>query len=180
VQPDDLLAQILREIVEKHDQSKGTLSLQMIYSKLKDVFEVKYTETGTDLPTATPDVAKEHAILVNESHEERPLASGVPQSTLVASTTFDGTCTGSARNIGSGLEDVSASIKRQRLSQYLYISTERNAKERKLEGKNPFLVEVSRDGEPIGKNVARWASELGVRCRAHLDICKSSFAEKDP
>jgi hypothetical protein len=42
------------------------------------------------------------------------------------------------------------------------------------------LFEVSRDGESIGKNVARWTSELGVRCRAHLDICKSSFVEKDP
>ena len=42
------------------------------------------------------------------------------------------------------------------------------------------MVEVSRDGEPIGKNAARWASELGVRCRAHLDICKSNFVQKDP
>ena len=26
----------------------------------------------------------------------------------------------------------------------------------------------------------RWASELGSRCRAHLDICKSIFSYQDP
>ena len=42
------------------------------------------------------------------------------------------------------------------------------------------MVEVSKDGEPIGKNAVRWSSELGTRCRAHLDICKSKFLDQDP
>lgn len=111
-----------------------------------------------------PDIAHGD-VQLNESHEESPLASDVPQSEPVVS---------------GSTEDVSAFVKRKKLSQDLYRSTERHSKERILEGKKPFLVEVSRDGEPIGKNAARWASELGVRCRAHLDICKSNFAEQDP
>lgn len=64
----------------------------MIFSRLKDVFEVKSAKIGTNLPThATLDVAKEHEVPVNEIHEERPLASIVPQSVLVASINFDGT-----------------------------------------------------------------------------------------
>jgi hypothetical protein len=75
---------------------------------------------------------------------------------------------------------VDAFIKRQRLSQDLYKYIERNEKERKLEVKKPFFLELSRDGEPIGKNATTWAFELGVRCQAHLDIFKSNFVEKDP
>lgn len=95
----------------------------MIYSRLKDVFEVKFMENNIDLPThATPGVAKEHEVLVNESHKERPLVSSVPQSAPIASTTFNTTS-------GNGLiEDVSACIKRQILSKKLYISTKRNEK----------------------------------------------------
>ena len=58
---------------------------------------------------------------------------------------------GSTKNIdGGSREDVPTTIKRQRLSQYLYISTKKKAKERLLEGKKPFVVEVSRDGNLLG------------------------------
>ena len=73
---------------------------------------MKSAKTSTDLPSFAPDVAKEYAVLVHKSHKERPLASSVPQSTPAASTTFEGTSTESAKNIGSGLEYVSTSIKR--------------------------------------------------------------------
>jgi hypothetical protein len=172
---DDLFTQSLKEIINNHD-IKGKSSLEIIYSKLKEMLEPTSIETGIELPTAKSDVAKKHAVLVNASCEDNTLTYVVLQNTPIAST--DGT--GSARNIASGSEDVSAFVKRQRLSQGLYRFTERNAKERKIEGKNPFLVDVSKDGEPIGPNAARWASELGTRCRAHLDITKSNFADQDP
>ena len=73
-----------------------------------------------------------------------------------------------------------AFIKRQIWRQDWYISIERNEKEIKLVGKNPFLVEVSNEGEPIGKNVRRWSTKMGTRYMAHLDSCKSNFAELDP
>ena len=53
-------------------------------------------------------------------------------------------------------------------------------KEIKLEGKNPFLVEVSNDGEPTVQHAAKWAIELGTRCRVHLNVWKSNFAEQAP
>jgi hypothetical protein len=61
----------------------------------------------------------------------------------------------------------------------VYKSTEREAKERKLEGKKAYLVEV-KDGQPTGKNASRWASELGTRIRSHLDVTKSNFSDQDP
>lgn len=57
------------------------MNLQMIYSSLKDVFEVKSVETTTDLSThATHNVAEEHEV---------PVA----QSEASASITFDGSVT---------------------------------------------------------------------------------------
>jgi hypothetical protein len=100
----------------------------------------------------------------------------VPQNTPVASTNFD--AIGSPNIFGS--KDVSVVVKRQRLSQEWYRCTKRKSKERKLEGKNYFLVEVSKYGDPIGQHVARWATKLGTRCRSHLDVCKSNFADQDP
>lgn len=39
---------------------------------------------------------------------------------------------------------------------------------------------MSKDGEPIGPNAARWASKLGTTCRDDFDICKSKFSDQDP
>jgi hypothetical protein len=39
---------------------------------------------------------------------------------------------------------------------------------------------MSKYCDPIGPNVARLALKLGTRCRAHLDITKSNFADQDP
>jgi hypothetical protein len=121
-------------------------------------------------------VAKENFVSVNASHEEITLTSVLHQNSPVAS--FEET--GSAKNIVSGSQYMFAFVKRKILSQGLYRCIERNAKERKKEGKKSFLVEVLKDGDPIGKNAARWASELGTRCRAHLDICRSNFLDQDP
>lgn len=172
----DFLTNSLKDIIDKHEH-KGRKSLEVIYEKLRDMFEGTSTKTSSELPTR-PDVAKEISVPINASREETTLTSAVPQlNTHVTSTPNE---SGSARNIGSGSQDVSAFVRRQRLSQGWYRCTERNAKERKVEGKKPFLVEVSKYGEPIGQNAARWASELGTRCRAHLDICKSNFSDQDP
>ena len=65
-----------------------------------------------------------------------------------------------------------------KITQGMYRSTEREAKARKLEGKKAYLVEV-KDGEPIGPNASRWASELGTRVRSHLDVTKVNFADQD-
>ena len=117
----------------------------------------------------------------DEHHKENPLESTMPPHTTVVVPIILDEIGGSTKDIdGGSREDVPTTIKRQRLSQTLYRSTEKKAKERVLEGKKPFVVEVSRDGEPIGYNAARWATELGIRCRAHLDICKSNFTEQDP
>lgn len=173
---EDLLTQSLKEIIEKHG-SQGTENMQKLFARvIKDVFEEKSTKIGSDITTHdTLNVGKDGEFQETERNEEILLASNVPI------TSSDGT-NKSEKNIGNGLnmEGVPAFVKRRRLSQNLYRSTERDAKQRKLEGKKPFLVEVSRDGEPIGKNVARWASELGMRCRTHLDICKTKFADQDP
>ena len=40
------------------------------------------------------------------------------------------------------------------------------------------MVEV-RDGEPVGSNASRWASELGTRVRSHLDVAKAIFLYQD-
>jgi hypothetical protein len=150
--------------------------MEIIYEKLKDMFEGTSTKTDTKLPTSTPDVAKENYVLVNASHEEITLTSVVHPNSPVASLDE----TGSTKNIVTGSQDLSAFVKRQISSQGLYRCTKRNAKEIKIKGKNPFLVEVLKYGEPIGKNATRWALDLGTRCRAHLDICKSNFLDRDP
>lgn len=128
--------------------------------------DIAYGDGQPDIPLGDvqPDIAHDD-VQPNEILKESSLIFDVPQNVPISS---------------GSTEDVSAFVKRKKLSQDLYRSTERHAKERILEGKKPFVVEVSRDGEPIGKNAARWASELGVRSRAHLDICKSNFSEQDP
>jgi len=150
--------------------------LETIYSKLKEILEPTSIETGIELPTSKSNVAKKHVVLVNASCEYNTLTYVVLQNTPIASTNG----TGSARSISSGIEDVFSFVKRQRLNQGLHIFTKRNAKERKIEGKKPFSVDVSKYSDPIGPNATRWASELGIRCRAHLDITKSNFADQDP
>ena len=126
-QRDDLLAKCLKEIIDEHEKI-GRASLEIIYAKLKDMFEGTYTKSGTELPTATHDVVKENSIFVNESHEEITLTYVVCQNSHVAS--LDETI--SAKNTSSGSQYVSAFVKRQRLSQGLYRCTERNEKERKI------------------------------------------------
>ena len=56
----------------------------------------------------------------------------------------------------------------------MYRSTEREAKERKLEGNKDYLVEV-KDGEPVGPNALRWGLELGMRVRSHLEVTNVIF-----
>ena len=117
----------------------------------------------------------------DEHHKENPLESIVPPHTIVTVPFVLDEIGGSTKNIdGGSREDVPTTVKRQRLSQTLYRSIEKKSIERVLEGKKPFVVEVLRDGEPIWYNATRWATELGIRCRAHLDICKSNFTEQDP
>ena len=91
----------------------------MIYSKITDVFKVKSTDIGTDLPIATPNVAKDNFISVNAIHEEITLTYVVRQNSPVASLDE----IGSSKNIVSGLQDVFDFVKRQRLSQGLYRCT---------------------------------------------------------
>lgn len=64
---------------------------------------------GTELATATPDVAKENYVSVNASHEQTTITFGVPQSTPVASPDE----IGSPKNFASSLEDMFAFVKRQ-------------------------------------------------------------------
>lgn len=78
-----------------------------------------------------------------------------------------------------GFKDVSMLVKKQRISQSMYRSKEKEAKGIKSEGKMTYLIEV-KDSEPIGPNVSRWAIELGTRIRSHLDVTKSNFADQDP
>ena len=40
------------------------------------------------------------------------------------------------------------------------------------------MVEI-KYGEPVGPNAARWALELGMRVRSHLDVTKANFADQD-
>jgi hypothetical protein len=60
----------------------------------------------------------------------------------------------------------------------MYMPTGREAKERKLEGKKAYFVEI-KYGEPVGPNVARWALELDTRVRSHLIVTKANFANQD-
>ena len=76
-------------------------------------------------------------------------------------------------------KDLSAFVKRCRIIQGLYRSTQREAKERKSEGKKAYVVEVI-DGEPTGPNASRWSSELGMRIRSYLDVTKSNFTYQYP
>jgi hypothetical protein len=110
----DLFTQSLKEIINNHD-IKGKSNLEIIYSKLKQMLEPTSIETIIELTTTKSDVAKKHAVLVNASCEDNTPTFVVLQNKLIAPT--DGT--GSARNIASGSEDVSAFVKRQRLSQGL-------------------------------------------------------------
>jgi hypothetical protein len=75
-------------------------------------------------------------------------------------------------------EYISSFIKICRISQGMYRSIEREAKERKSEGKKAYLVEI-KYGEPVGPNTIRWASELGTRVSSHLDVTKANFANQD-
>ena len=115
----DISTKILKDIIDK-DEKNGRSSLRFLYSKLKDMFEGTSVVIVIEIHTATLDVAKEHAILVNASHEQKLLTSCVPQDTPVASTTFD--ATRSPNYICSHLEYESIVVKRQILSQYWYRS----------------------------------------------------------
>ena len=76
-------------------------------------------------------------------------------------------------------KDPSPFIRRHKIIQGLYRSTQRKEKERKLEGKKAYVVEVI-DGEPTGPNASRWSSELGTRIRSYLDVKKSTSTDQDP
>ena len=115
VQSDEFVAKSIKEIIYQHEK-KGRKSLEIIYEKIKDIFE------GTKLPTSTLDVGKDTFFPVSASHEETIVTSDVPPSTPVASPDE----IGSAKNIVRGSKDVHAFVKRQRLYRYI----ERNAKER--------------------------------------------------
>ena len=121
-----LLMETIKEIIDQHEKKELRPSLHLIYSKLKDLFEGTHVESHSELPTTTPNVAKKHETLVNASHEETPVTSGVTQNTTSVSKTYDET--GSARSNRNGSKDVSTAIKRQILVQDWYRSTERNVK----------------------------------------------------
>ena len=76
-------------------------------------------------------------------------------------------------------KDPSPFIRRRRIIQGLYRNTQREEKERKLEGKKAYVVEVI-DGEPTGPNASRWSTELGMRIRSYFDVTKSTFIDQDP
>ena len=40
------------------------------------------------------------------------------------------------------------------------------------------MVELN-DGELVGPDTSRWASNLGTRVRSHLDVTKANFSDQD-
>jgi len=75
-------------------------------------------------------------------------------------------------------DDMPTSIQKRRMIQGLFRSTKRESRERKLERKKAYFLEV-KDGGLVGSNAARWALKLGTRVSYHLDVTKSNFADQD-
>jgi hypothetical protein len=153
------------DIVEGMVYSESKSGLRDLFFKLKQRFEGTSEKIGENIASATPNVANKEPIRPSTAKEKTHVVS-TNISALSTSPSLDST------------EDISAFIKKCRMSQGMFRSTEREAKERKLEGKKAYLVEI-KYGEPVGPNVARWASELGTRVRSHLDVTKANFADQD-
>jgi len=144
--------------------SESESGLRELFYKLKQRFEGPSEQIG-EISSATPNVANKEPIRPSTAKGKTPPLC-TNKSALSTSQSLDSS------------EDMPTSIQKRKMIQGMYRSKEREAKERKSEGKKPYLLEV-KDGEPFGPNAARWASELGTRVRSHLDVTKSNFVDQD-
>ncbi len=94
---DDVFTESLKEIIHSHE-IKWKMSLESIYSKLMDIFELARIENETELPGAKYHLANEHIVSVNASCEDNTVSSDVIQNTPIASV--DGSR--STKNIAIG------------------------------------------------------------------------------
>jgi hypothetical protein len=128
-------------IVKGMVYSESESDLRDLFFKLKQIFEGTFEQIGENIASVTPNVVYREPI--------RP--STAKEKTLVVSTNISALSTSPSLD---SIKDISAFIKKCRMSQGMFRSTEREAKERKLEEKKAYLLEI-KDVELVGPNVAR-------------------------
>jgi len=167
----------LKQRFEGSSEGIGDLASATPVEEIPDLTSDRIVEGIGELPIATPVVSNYEEPIKPSSLEKTPITS--PQRNMLGNETAISTNMSGFSTPKTSSKDPSPFVRRRRIIQGLYRSTQREAKERKLEGKKAYVVEVI-DGEPTGPNASRWSSELGTRIRSYLDVTKSTFTDQDP